>query len=159
MKIEYQHQIAELQLCIPPETPPEVREQRQQDIKASAAKIADNVASIAKLMEDSREAWENLQDHPDVGKIQETIKLCQDELDAVRVEIKMLPPMQKMAKVKRSKELQQKIESCRMKELVEKEKAADDILHNLTSRFQTLVQKILPPDPSQSVPRRDTSES
>jgi len=94
--------------------------------------------------------------------------------------------MQKMAKVKRSKELQQEIESWRTKitllenalqplvdealelsntaesqlkllktydtfaqeraetesssvlqELVEKEKAADDILHNLTSRFQT----------------------
>ena len=39
----------------------------------------------------------------------------QDELDAVRIEIKTLPPMQKMAKVKRSKELQQEIESCRMK--------------------------------------------
>ena len=111
----------------------------------------------------------------------------QDELDAVRIEIKTLPPMQKMAKVKRSKELQQEIKSCRTKvtllenvlqplvdealelsntaesqlkllktydtfaqergnkesslllqELVEKEKAAGDILHNLTSRFQTL---------------------
>ena len=150
----------------------------------------------------------NLQDHPDVGKIQETIKLRQDELDAVRIEIKTLPPMQKMAKVKRSKELQEEIESCRMKvtllenvlqplvdealelsntaesqlkllktydtfaqewvniesssvlqELVEKEKAADDILHSLTSRFQTLAQKILPLEPSQSVPRRATSES
>ena len=78
---------------------------------ASAAKISDNVASVAKRMEDSINEWANLQDHPDVGKIQETIKLCQDELDAVRVEVKMLPPMQKMAKVKRSKELQQEIES------------------------------------------------
>ena len=105
LKTEHQHQIAELQLRIPPETPPEVQEQCQQDIKASAAKISDNVASVTKLMEDSIDAWANLQDHPDVGKIQETIKLRQDELDAVRVEIKTLPPMQKMAKVKRSKEL------------------------------------------------------
>ena len=150
----------------------------------------------------------NLQDHPDVGKIQETIKLRQDELDAVRVEIKTLPPMQKMAKVKRSKELQQEIESYKTKvtllenalqplvdealelsnaaesqlkllktydtfaqeqadtesssvlqELVEKEKAADDILHNLTCRFQTLALNILLPEPSQSVPGRATSES
>ena len=115
MKTEHQHQIAELQLRIPPETPPEAREQCHRDIKASAAKISDNVASVAKLMEDSIEAWANLQDHPDVGKIQETIKLRQDELDAVRVEIKTLPPMQKMAKVKRSKELQQEIESYRTK--------------------------------------------
>ena len=115
MKIEYQQQIAELQLRIPPETPPEVRQQRQQDIKASAAKISDNMASVAQLMEDSIEAWANLQDPPDVGKIQETIKLRQDELDAVRIEIKTLPPMQNMAKVKRSKELQQEIESCRTK--------------------------------------------
>ena len=159
-------------------------------------------------MEDSIEARANLQDHPDVGKIQESIKLRQDELDAVRIEIKTLPPMQKMAKVKRSKELQQEIESCRTKvtmlenalqplvdealeltntaesqlkilktydtfaqekadtdsssvlqELVEKEKATDDILHNLTSRFQALAQKILPPESSQSVPGRATSES
>ena len=68
MKIEHQQQIAELQLRIPPETPPEVREQCQQDIKASATKISDNVASVAKLMEDSIEAWENVQDHPDVGR-------------------------------------------------------------------------------------------
>ena len=94
MKTEHQHQIAELQLRIPPETPPEVREQCHQDIKASAAKISDNVASVVKLMEDSIEAWANLQDHPDVGKIQETIKFRQDELDAVRVEIKTLPPRQ-----------------------------------------------------------------
>ena len=208
MKIEYQQQIAELQLRIPPETPPEEREQRQQDIKASATKISDNMASVAKLLEDSIEAWENLQDHPDVGKIQETIKMRQDELDAVRIEIKTLPPMQKMARVKRSKELQQEIESCRTKvtmlesalqplvdealeltnaaesqlkilktydnfaqekadtdsssvlqEMVEKEKAADEILHNLTSRFQTLAQKIRPPESSLSVPGRATSES
>ena len=39
----------------------------------------------------------------------------QDELDVVRVEVKTLPPMQKMAKFKHSKELQQEIESCRKK--------------------------------------------
>ena len=69
MKIEHQHQIAELQLRIPPETPPEAREQLHRDIKASAAKISDNVASVAKLIEDSINIWANLQDHPNVGKI------------------------------------------------------------------------------------------
>ena len=116
--------------------------------------------------------------------------------------------MQKMAKVKRSKELQQEIESCRtrvtllenslqplvdealelsntaesqlkvlksydsfaqewantdsssvLQELVEKEKAADDILHNLNSRFSTFAQKILSPETSQGVSGRATSES
>ena len=46
-----------------------------------------------------------------------------------------------------------------LQELVEKEKVVDDVLHNLTNRFQALAQKILPPEPSQSVPRRATSES
>ena len=46
-----------------------------------------------------------------------------------------------------------------LQELVEKENAANDILHNLTSRFRTLAQNILPPEMSQSVPGRDTSES
>ena len=73
------------------------------------------MGSAAKLLEDIIEAWVNLQDHPDIGKVQETIKLRQDELYAVKIEIKTLPPMQKMAKVKRSKELQQEIESCRTK--------------------------------------------
>ena len=43
--------------------------------------------------------------------------------------------------------------------MVEKEQATDEILHNLTSRFQTLAQNILPPESSQSVPGRATSES
>ena len=109
--------------------------------------------------------------------------------------------MQKMAKVKQSKELQQEIDSCRMKvtllenslqplvdealelsnaaesqlkvlktydtfaqekanevsssvlqELVEKEKAADDIIHNLNSQFHILAKKILPPEESQKCP-------
>ena len=47
--------------------------------------------------------------------MQETIKQWQTELDAVKAEIKTLPPMQKMLKVKQSNELQQEIESCRMK--------------------------------------------
>ena len=165
------------------------------------------MGSAAKLLEDSIKAWMSLQDHPDIGKVQETITLRQAKLDTVSAKIKTLPPMQKMAKVKRSKELQQEIESCRTKvtllenalqplvdealdlsntaesqlkllktydifaqeradtdsssvlqELVEKEKSADDVLHNLTSRFQALTQKILPPKSSQSVPRRATSE-
>ena len=113
-----------------------------------------------------------------------------------------------MAKVKRSKELQQEIDSCRTKvtllenslqplvdealelsnaaesqlkilktydtfaqekanevsssvlqELVEKEKAADHIIHNLNSHFHILAMKILPPKESQSAPGRATSES
>ena len=83
LKTEHQHQIVELQLRIPPKTPPEAREQRHRDIKASVAKISDNKASVAKLLEDSIKAWVNLQDHPDVGKIQESIKIRQAELDAV----------------------------------------------------------------------------
>ena len=56
-----------------------------------------------------------LQENQEVEKLQETIKQRQVELDAVKVEIKTLPPMQKMLKVKQSKEIQQEIESCRMK--------------------------------------------
>ena len=75
LKTEHQNQIAELQLRIPPETPPEVQEQRHRDIQASAAKISDIVGSAAKLLEDSIEAWVNLQDRTNIGKVQETINL------------------------------------------------------------------------------------
>ena len=46
-----------------------------------------------------------------------------------------------------------------LKEMVEKEKSTDEILHNLTGHFQTLAQKIRPPEKMQSVPGRATSES
>ena len=106
LKAEHEAQIAKLQLCVTPKSPREVREKRRADIQASAAKISDTASSIAKLLEDSVEAWTTLQEHPEIGQLQQTIKQRQAELDAVKAEIKTLPPMEKMLKVKRSKELQ-----------------------------------------------------
>ena len=105
----------ELQLRILPRSPHEVKEQRRADIQASAAKISDIVGSATNLLGDSVEAWTTLQEHPELGQLQETIKQRQEELDTVKMEIKTLPPMEKMLKVKHRKELQQQIESCRMK--------------------------------------------
>ena len=116
MKVEHEAQIAELQLHLIPESPLEVREQLCRDIQASATKISDLVSSASKLLDESVKAWENLQDNPEVEKLQETIKQQQAELDLVKAEIKTLPPMQKMLKVKHSNELQQEIEACRRKE-------------------------------------------
>ena len=107
MKVEHEAQIAELQLRVIPESPLEVREQRRRDIQASTTKISDLVSSASKLLDESVEAWEKLQDNPKVENLQETIKQWQTELDAVKAEIKTLPPMQKMLKVKQSNELQQ----------------------------------------------------
>ena len=73
------------------------------------------MSSAAKLLEDNVEAWTTLQEHPEVRQLQETIRKRQTEVDTVKVEIKTLPPMEKMIKVKRSNELQQEIESCREK--------------------------------------------
>ena len=56
LKAEHDAQIAELQLRIPPESPPEVREQRRADIQASTEKISDIVSSTAKLLDESVEA-------------------------------------------------------------------------------------------------------
>ena len=56
LKAAHETQIAELQLRIPPDTPPEVKEQRRADIQASVAKILDIVGSAAKLLRDSVEA-------------------------------------------------------------------------------------------------------
>ena len=116
--------------------------------------------------------------------------------------------MEKMLKVKRSKELQQEIESCRMKvielensiqplvsealelstavdsqfkilkeydafaqekaseasssvlqDLVEKEKAADDIMHSLNTQFTVLSKKLHTPEDQQSVLGGDTMVS
>ena len=53
IKAEHEAQIAELQLRITPESPPEVREQRRRDIQSSAMKISDLVGSAAKLLEES----------------------------------------------------------------------------------------------------------
>ena len=64
------------------------------------------MSSIEKLLDETVDAWANLQDNPELEKLQETIKQQQTELDAVKAKIKTLPPMQKMLKVKQSNELQ-----------------------------------------------------
>jgi plasmid maintenance system antidote protein VapI len=64
------------------------------------------VSSASKLLNDSVEAWMNLQNNPEVEKLRETIQQRQAELDTVKAEIKTVPPMEKMHKVKRSHELQ-----------------------------------------------------
>ena len=93
MKAEHEAHIAELQLCIILESPPEVREHHRRDIQASATKISDLVSSASNLLDESVEAWVNLQDNPEVENLQETIKQRQTELDAVKAKIKTLPPM------------------------------------------------------------------
>ena len=93
MKAEHEHQIAELQLRIALDSPPEVREQPRRDIQASVTKILYLASSIAKLLDERIEAWENLQANPEVEKLQETIRQRQTELDAVKAKIKSLPPM------------------------------------------------------------------
>ena len=60
LKAENEARIAELQMRIPPETPPKVKEQRRADIQSSAAKISDLVGSAAKLLGDSVETWTTL---------------------------------------------------------------------------------------------------
>ena len=42
---------------------------------------------------------------------------------------------------------------------MEKEQAADDIMHSLNKQFTILANKILPPDKQQSGPGRDPGES
>ena len=74
LKAEHEAQIAELQLRIKPESPPEVREQCRRDIQASATKISDLVSSVAKLLEDSVKSWTTLQENPEVEELQEVIK-------------------------------------------------------------------------------------
>ena len=74
LKADHEAQIVELQLRITPEIPPEVREQCRADIQASATKISDIVSSAAKLLEDSVEAWTTLQEHPEIGQLQEIIR-------------------------------------------------------------------------------------
>ena len=74
LKAEHEAQIAELQLRIKPESPPEVREQRRRDIQASATKISDLVSNVEKLLEDSVESWTTLQENPEFEELHEVIK-------------------------------------------------------------------------------------
>jgi len=45
------------------------------------------------------------------------------------------------------------------KEIINKEQAAEDIMHSLNKQFTIVADKILPPEKQQSVPGRDTGES
>ena len=74
LKVEHETQIAELQLRIRPESPPEVKDQRRTDIQASTTKISDIMGSASKLLGDSVETWTTLQEHPRIGQLQETIR-------------------------------------------------------------------------------------
>ena len=49
--------------------------------------------------------------------------------------------------------------SATLQEIVEKEQAAEDIMHSLNKQFTIFANKILPPEKQQSVSGRDTSES
>ena len=69
MEEKHAAQIAELQLRITPESPPEVKEQRHRDIQASTMKISYLVSSAENLLEESVEAWPNLQENPKVTKL------------------------------------------------------------------------------------------
>ena len=73
MKVEHEAHIAELQLRLIPESPPEVREHRLRDIQASATKISDLVSSASNILDESVKAWTNLQENPEIEKLQETI--------------------------------------------------------------------------------------
>ena len=53
-----------------------------------------------------------------------------------------------------AKEKANEVSSSVLQELVEKEKAADDIIYNLNSRFHIPTNKILPLEESQSAPGR-----
>ena len=46
-----------------------------------------------------------------------------------------------------------------LQELVEKEQAADNIMHGLNKQLTIFSNKVLPPDEQLSVPGRDTGES
>ena len=134
VKIQADHeaQIAELKLRLRHETPPHLREQRVNDIQASAQKISDLVGSVSKLLEESIAAWENLQENPVAQKLQDLMKQRREELDQVKAEIKTLPPAQKMAKLKQSKALQEEIESLRKKAALLDEAAQPQIDEALT---------------------------
>ena len=49
--------------------------------------------------------------------------------------------------------------SATLQEIVEKEQAADDIMHSLSKQFTIFTNMILPPEKQQSVPGRATGES
>ena len=51
------------------------------------------------------------------------------------------------------------VSSAALQEIVEKEKAAEDIMHSLNKQFTIFANKILVPEKQQSVLGRDTGES
>ena len=52
-----------------------------------------------------------------------------------------------------------KASSATLQEIVEKEKAVEDIMCNLNKQFTIFANKILPPEKQQSAQGRDTGES
>ena len=64
-----------------------------------------------------------------------------------------------MPRSKKKREKGSEASAAALQELVEKEQAADDIMHGLNKQFAIFTDKFCLPEEQQSVPRRATGES
>lgn len=158
IKFEYGVQISELQIRLQPATPPEVREQRQKDLKATLKDIFDTVVDCGKYLHDTMQIWISLQKDSNIKNIKEELQVKKKQRDEILATIKTLPVLQKLASIIEGKNLQKQINGIQKKEKILQARnqswqvyalkisqAVDERLKDLKKREVEILQKAAGP--------------
>ena len=110
--------IFELQLQLQPATPPEVRGQCAIEIKAAIFNIESMFQECIQVFEDIMDVQASLQEDPDVQKIE--VEICEklEQMDHIKVTMKILAPVLWYTHLQEGKFLQGKIDELRIKEQI-----------------------------------------
>jgi hypothetical protein len=81
---EYKEKIKELEECVTPTTPPEVRAQREQEATKAAEGIDQSIQTVIELLEKSAQLWTHLLEDGSLQELQEK----ENQLHATMVEVK-----------------------------------------------------------------------
>lgn len=92
MDAEYKAHIVELE-SREPVTPPEQREARIEELKNASATIMLHLEDAQKLLNDATTTWTMMEEIPNLVTIREQVQKTQQDLEAVTVAMKYLPPL------------------------------------------------------------------
>ena len=97
-------------------TPLEEREERTQALQAFLATLAKHLEDAQKLLDETTNAWEAMNDIEDLVNVSEAIKKNQQEMDTIAAVMKDFPPIQRMLKMGEIKKLQTQMQPLRKDE-------------------------------------------
>jgi hypothetical protein len=98
---QLQQRVMELELQTIPQTPQEVRDQRELDAQSAIERIRKLVAEWKQLSNKSVQIYEQLSEDPELKKLESQLQEVKQHADTVQAQLKLLSPIERM---KRSQE-------------------------------------------------------